>query len=92
MSEVNGRLWTLEGAREFLKGRIDMRIIATEARKMSYAYKINTIYDMIKDAAEQGDYSICVEILNEKIIKQLKEDGYNVSEMNYNDKYRITWW
>lgn len=91
MLEVNGRLWTLNDARKFLKGEIDMRIIAAEARKMSYAYKVNKIYSMIKDAAEQGDYSIYAEILNENIIKQLKEDGYNVAEINHSDKYRITW-
>ena len=91
MSEVNGRLWTLEGAREFFKGENKMRLSAAEARSISYVYKVNKIYDMIKDAAEQGDYSIYVEILNENIIQQLKKDGYNVAEMNHNDKYRITW-
>ena len=68
-----------------------MRIIAAEARKISYPYKINKIYDMIKDAAEKGEYSIYVEILNENIIKQLEKDGYNIAEMNCNDKYRIIW-
>ena len=68
-----------------------MKIIAAEARKISYTYKINKIYDMIKDAAEQGEYSIYVEILNENIINQLEKDGYNIVEMNCNDKYRITW-
>lgn len=91
MSEVNGRLWTLEGAREFFKGENKMRLNAAEARSISYAYKVNKIYSMIKDAAEQGDYSIYAEILNENIIKQLKKDGYSVEEMNHNDKYRITW-
>lgn len=90
-SEVNGRLWTLEGAREFVKGEKNMRLTAAEARSMSYAYKINKIYSMIKDAAEQGDYSIYVDITNENIIKQLKEDGYNVAEMSYKDKYRVAW-
>lgn len=68
-----------------------MRLNAAEARSMSYAYKLNKIYSMIKDAAEQGDYSIYTEILHESIIRQLREDGYGVQEMNHNDKYRITW-
>lgn len=68
-----------------------MRIIAAEARKMSCAYKINKIYDMIKEAAEWGKYSIYVEILNENIINQLEKDGYSVAEMDSNYKYRIAW-
>ena len=91
MQKVNGRFQTLEVLVNFLKGENKMRLNAAEARSMSYAYKVNKIYSMIKDAAEQGDYSIYAEILNENIIKQLKKDGYSVEEMNHNDKYRITW-
>ena len=46
---------------------------------------------MIRDAAEMGENLIYIEILHESIIRQLREDGYCVQEMNHNDKYRITW-
>ena len=91
MSEVNGRLWTLEGAREFLKGENKMRLNAAEARKISYETKVNIIYEKIQEAAEMGENLIYIEILHESIIRQLREDGYSVQEMNHNDKYRITW-
>ena len=91
MSEVNGRLWILEGAREFFKRRSEMKLTAAEARKISYETKVNIIYEKIQAAAEKGENLVYAEILHESIIRKLREDGYGVQEMNHNDKYRITW-
>lgn len=68
-----------------------MRLNAAEARKISYETKVNIIYEKIQEAAEMGENLIYTEILHESIIRQLREDGYSVQEMNHNDKYRITW-
>ena len=68
-----------------------MRIVAADTRKISYESKVNAIYDMIIETAEMGENSFCVEIIDEDIIKQLKEDGYEVIDLNHSDRYRIKW-
>lgn len=68
-----------------------MRIVAADARKMSYESKVNAIYDTIIETAEMGENSFSVEIMDEDIVKQLKEDGYVVVNLNHNDRYRIKW-
>ena len=91
MSEVNGRLWTLEGAREFLEEKNKMKLTAEKARKISYEAKINMIYDRIMKAANRGENEVYVEILHQGIIKNLEENEYILKELNQKNKYKITW-
>jgi alpha-amylase/alpha-mannosidase (GH57 family) len=71
----------------------DARRTALNANQAKEAFERNRIFDIIKRAAESGQYSISVESLSTNLIALLRNQGYKVTVNNdYNElSVTISW-